>query len=276
MRLLEEVVVRVPEEAQTRGEDVDVHPSGDRRLDVGDAVGNGEGDLLHRGGAGLADVIAADADGVPLRHVGAAVLEDVGDDPHARPRWIHIGAAGDVLLEDVVLDGAADRRGGHPLLLSHQLVQQQQDCGGGVDRHARAHGVERQAGQEHSHVGDRVDGHADLAHLALGAWVVAVVAHLRRQVEGTAQPGLAGRQQELEPLVRGLCRAEARVLAHRPQPAAIHGRVHAAGVRRRARRAELRRRIPSGQIVRPVQGLHLDAAVSAFRRAVGVAHQRPA
>ena len=43
-----------------------------------------------------------------------------------------------------------------------------------------------------AHVGDRVDGDADLADLALGTRVVAVVAHLRRQVERARQPGLAG------------------------------------------------------------------------------------
>ena len=50
------------------------------------------------------------------------------------------------------------------------------------------------SGQEQPHVGQRVDGHADLADLALGAGVVGVVAHLGRQVEGARQPGLAGRR----------------------------------------------------------------------------------
>src|SRR4030065_523463 len=34
-------------------------------LDVGDGVGEGEGDFLDGGAAGLAHVVAADADGVP-------------------------------------------------------------------------------------------------------------------------------------------------------------------------------------------------------------------
>jgi hypothetical protein len=67
--LLEEVVVRVEEEAQLRRELVDVEPRGERGFDVGDAVGQREGDLLRGGAAGLADVVAADRDGVPLRHV---------------------------------------------------------------------------------------------------------------------------------------------------------------------------------------------------------------
>ena len=67
--LLEEVVVRVEEERQPRREVVDVKPGGERRLDVGDAVGQREGELLDRGRAGLADVVAGDRDRVPLRNV---------------------------------------------------------------------------------------------------------------------------------------------------------------------------------------------------------------
>ena len=67
--LFEEVVVGVPEEAETGRERVDVHAGGDRRFDVGDAVGDRERDLLHGRAAGFADVVAGDRDRVPLRHV---------------------------------------------------------------------------------------------------------------------------------------------------------------------------------------------------------------
>ena len=77
--------------------------------------------------AGFTDVIAGDRDRVPLRHVLRAVLEDVGDDPHARPWRIDVRAAGDVLLQQIVLDRAADLAGGNALLLGDQLVHQQQD-----------------------------------------------------------------------------------------------------------------------------------------------------
>ena len=82
--------------------------------------------------------------------------------------------------------------GGDALLLGDQLVEQQQDRRRRVDRHRRRDLVERDAGEQHAHVVDRVDGHADLADLALGPRVVGVVAHLRRQVEGARQAGLAG------------------------------------------------------------------------------------
>ena len=82
----------------------------------------------------------------------------------------------------------------HALLLGDELVEQQQDRRRRVDRHRRRDLVERQVVEQQPHVLERVDGHADLADLALGAGVVGVVAHLRRQVEGARQAGLAGRR----------------------------------------------------------------------------------
>ncbi len=67
--LLQEVVVGVEEEGQLRGELVHRQPGPQGGLDVGDAVGQGEGDFLDRGGAGLADVVAGDRDRVPVRDV---------------------------------------------------------------------------------------------------------------------------------------------------------------------------------------------------------------
>jgi hypothetical protein len=51
-----------------------------RLLDVGDPVGDGEGQLLDRRRAGLADVVAADADRVPARQLARAPLDRV-DEP---------------------------------------------------------------------------------------------------------------------------------------------------------------------------------------------------
>ena len=147
------------------------------------------------------------------------------------------------------------------LLLGHQLVEQQQDGGGGVDGHRRRHLVEGEAGEQQAHVGERVDGHPDLAHLALGARVVGVVPHLGGQVEGARQPGLAGRQQELEALVGGLGGPEPGVLAHRPQPAPVHVGSDAPRVGVRAGLAELRSGVPAVEVGGRVHGADLDAGV---------------
>ena len=189
--LLEEVVVGVEEEGEARGEVVDVDARVDAGLDVGDAVGQGEGQFLHGGGAGLADVVAADGDGVPAGHLGRAepmvsTMRRIDGRGREDP-----GLLGDVLLEDVVLDGAAELVPGHALLLGHGEVHGREDGGGAVDGHGGGDLVEGDAVEEDLHVLQGVDGDAAPADLARGQGVVGVVAHEGGQVEGDRQPGLA-------------------------------------------------------------------------------------
>ena len=108
--LLEQLAPGGEEEAQAAGEAVDVQSPGLGRLDVGDGVGEREGEFLGGGGPGLAHVVAGDGDGVPAGHLAGAELEHVGDQAHRRRRRVDVGAARDVLLEDVVLDRAAEAR----------------------------------------------------------------------------------------------------------------------------------------------------------------------
>src|ERR1700722_17579987 len=60
----EQVVVSVEEETESGGEVIEYQSGVERGLHVRDAIGEGEGDLLHRGRAGFTDVIAGDRDGV--------------------------------------------------------------------------------------------------------------------------------------------------------------------------------------------------------------------
>ena len=70
--------------------------------------------------------------------------------------------------------------------------------------------------EEDFHVIERADRHPDLADLAVGHWVVGVVADLRGQVERDRKPGLPLVEQVLVALVGLGGGAEPRVLAHRP------------------------------------------------------------
>ncbi len=122
--------------------------------------------------------------------------------------------------------------------------------------------------QQEPHVVEGVDGDADLAHLALGARVVGVVPHLGREVEGARQAGLTGAQEELEPLVGGLGRPKPGVLAHGPQPAAVHVGMDPAGIRIAPGLTEPLGRLPSLERLGSVDRPDLDArvgAVLAFR-----------
>ena len=171
----------------------------------------------------------------PLRAVG----EEVGRDPHRRARRVDVVPARDVLLEDVVLDGAAQPVGGHALILRDELVEEQQQRGRRVDGHRRRDLAERDAVEQHLHVGERVDRDAGAPDLARGVRVVRVVAELRRQVECDREAGLAALEQVAEALVRLLGGGEAGVLADRPGTAAVHVRVRPARERVLARQLEV-------------------------------------
>src|SRR3954470_20839015 len=88
--LLEEVAMRVEEERNAGGEVVHVEPRVDPVLHVLDSVAKGERELLRGSGAGLANVIAAHRDRIPLRDLLRTELEDVGDEPHRFARRIDV------------------------------------------------------------------------------------------------------------------------------------------------------------------------------------------
>ncbi len=200
-------------------------------------------------------MVTGDGDRVPSRQVFVAVRERVADQPQRVRGRVDVGAAGDVLLEDVVLHRPAQPGEVHALLLGDELVQQQQHRGGRVDRHGGRDLGQRQAVEQQPHVVQGVDRDADLAHLAGGQRVVGVQAHLGRQVEGDAQTAGAGRDELVVALV-GLPRAtEPGVLAHRPRPGRVHPRVNAPGVRVGARLTEALRQA-GGQGVGTADRLH--------------------
>ena len=120
---------------------------------------------------------------------------------------------------------------GHALLLADEFVEEQQHGGGGVDRHRRRDLVERDLVEADPHVLDRVDRDAGAPDLAVAERVVGVAAELGRQVEGHREAGRAVLDQVAVALVRVLGGREAGVLAHRPEPVAIHALVDAAGER---------------------------------------------
>ena len=76
----------------------------------------------------------------------------------------------------------------------------------------------------------RVDGDADLAHLALASGLIGVVAHLRRQVEGDREAGLPCSSKYWIARFDSSAEQKPGILAHRPEASAIHRRLDAAGV----------------------------------------------
>src|SRR5688572_26425656 len=105
--LLEDVIVGIEEETEPSGEVINLHAASQTDIDIVKPIRKGESKFLHGGGAGLADVIAADGDGVPLRNVLAAELDDITHEPYMRFGWKDELILSVKLLEDVILNGAA-------------------------------------------------------------------------------------------------------------------------------------------------------------------------
>ena len=213
---LEKIRVRVEIKAEPGGEIVHVHPARYAVLGVHDGVGEGEAALLDGGGPGVPEVRARRADGVEARGVGGAVLDGIDDEPEGGPGGEYPGSPRDVLFQYVVLDGPGDLRRWGALFFRHGDVHGVKNRRRRVDGERGADLAEGDVFKEGFHVGEGVDGDADLAHLSLGAGAVAVQAELGGQVEGDREAGVALVKQKAVAKVGFLGGAEARVLARGP------------------------------------------------------------
>ncbi len=207
-----------------------------RRVQDGDGGGQGEGDLLDRGRTGLLEVVAGDVDRVPPRHVRHGVRDGVRGQPERGAGREDVRAAGEVLLDDVVLRGAGQRRGVRALLGGGRAVERQQPHGGGVDGQGGVGAFQRDAAEQPPHVAEVGHRDADAADLAAGEDVVGVVAGLRRQVEGDGQAGLAPGEVAPVQVVGGFGAGVPRVGPHQPGPVPVRGHLtHPRRGRRRGR-----------------------------------------
>ncbi len=187
-------------------------------VEDGDRRGERVGELLHRRRAGLLQVVGADVDRVPERHLADGEGDHVGGELERGPRREDVGAARQVLLDQVVLHRAGELFPGGALPLGRDDIEREQPGGGRVDRHRGVHALERDALEQRQHVGQRADRHADPADLAPGQRMVAVVAGLGRQVEGDREPRLAAREVGAVERIAALGRAVPGVGAEQPGP----------------------------------------------------------
>ena len=182
------------EERQVRREVVDRHAAGEVGLDVGEAVGQREGELADGVRPGLGDVVAGDRHRVEVADlVLDEPLLDVGHHPQRELGGEDAGVLALVLLEDVGLHGAADvgaasaarmlgglrRRWARGRARRAKRVELLVD--GGVEehgqdrrrrtvdrhRHRRRRVAQVEAGVEHLHVVEGRDRHAGVADLAV-------------------------------------------------------------------------------------------------------------
>ena len=184
--------------------------------------------------------------------------EDVGDDAHGVANGINIGAARNVLLKDVVLDGAGEFADIGAGAAGDGHVEREQNAGRGVDGHGGGDAVERDAVKEALHVLDGVDGDADFADFAEGHGRVGVVADLGGQVEGDGEAGGSLVEEEFVTAVALFRVTHAGVLAHGPEAAAVHGGLDAAGVGELAGKAEVAVGGKGGEVFSGVEGFRIE------------------
>ena len=228
---LEEIVLDVPEEGNPRCHEIRRQAALHGLGHVAMSRGEREGELLHRVGTCIANVIAGDAHRIVARHRLGRVLHRVDHQAHGLGRRIDVLVLGCVLFQDVVLTGAGDLFLRHAVLLAHRFVHADQHERRGVDRVRGRHLVQGNIRHQQADIVDRVHGHADLADFRDRDRVIGVVAEQRRQVEVRRQSRLAVGQQVLVSPVGVFGRTEPRDLSERPRTGPMHRRVHAAGVR---------------------------------------------
>jgi hypothetical protein len=231
--------VNVEEERQPRREAVHGEATGDTTLDIGEPIRQRECQLLRCRGARLADVVTGDGDRIPQRGVRGAPVEQVDDESQRRLDGIAPRVLRHVLLEDVVLDRAAQLLGRHALAFGGGDVEAEEDHRGTVDGHRRRDLVHRDPVEERLHVREAGDRDACLPYLALRPRVIGVVTHQRRKIERYRQTCLPVIEQVVVALVGFFCGSKPRELAHRPKSCAVHRRVGSAGKRKFARHAQL-------------------------------------
>ncbi len=136
-------------------------------------------------------MIGADVDRIELRAFLRGEENEVLGEAQRLRRRKHVRAARQIFLDDVVLRRALQLRARRALLLGGGDIERHQPHGGGVDGHRRVHLAERDAVEQRAHVAEMRDRHADLADFAAREDVVAVIAGLRRQIEGDGETRLA-------------------------------------------------------------------------------------
>ena len=226
--LLEEIIVRVEEEAEARTELVHIEAAPARPLDVLDAVIQSERQFLQRGRAGLANVVSADGNRVEAGREFRAELESVDHQPHRRRRRIDVFLLRDVFLENVVLNRAGNLFPVRALLLRDHQIHRPQHRRGRVDGHRDRGFFQIDAAEKNFHVFERIDGHAALADFAFAGRMIGVIAHQRGQVECDGKAAAAVLEQIFVALVGFLGRGESGELPHGVELAAISGGVNAA------------------------------------------------
>src|SRR5690349_21254425 len=93
----------IEEEGEARRKLIDRESTLEGSFDIVQPICQRKGEFLHSSSSGLANVIAADADGVPARHKACAKFDSIGYQTHRRFRWEEKLFLRDILFQNIVL-----------------------------------------------------------------------------------------------------------------------------------------------------------------------------
>eukprot|EP00828_Plagiopyla_frontata_P029128 TRINITY_DN37681_c0_g1_i1.p2 TRINITY_DN37681_c0_g1~~TRINITY_DN37681_c0_g1_i1.p2 ORF type:complete len:254 (+),score=34.53 TRINITY_DN37681_c0_g1_i1:23-784(+) len=185
-------------------------------------------------------MITADADGVPERNLLGAIGKDIRNNAHRGFGWIDIGAAGGILLQDIVLDGPPEFFGVRPLFFRHHDIHGQQHRRRRIDGHGGADLFKGNFLEQGFHVRQGVDGHAHLSHFPDGHFMVRIITDLSGEIKGYGKSRLPLVQQKAVSFIGLLGRGEPRILPHGPEASPVHVRLNAPGIGVFARESQVR------------------------------------
>jgi hypothetical protein len=174
-------------------------------IENGDGCGERVGELLHWRRPCFLQMVGADVHRVPLRHLLCREQDGVLGEAERRRRREHVGAARQVFLDDVVLNGARQLGAGCARLVGDGNIKRQKPSCRRIDRHRGIHLVERNAVEQGQHVSEVRDWNAYFTDFASGKFVVRVVARLGRKIEGDREARLPLSQVFLIECVRLGC-----------------------------------------------------------------------
>jgi hypothetical protein len=170
---------------------------------------------------------------------------------------VDVRVADHELFQNVVLNCSGQLLERDALFFGGHDVERHDRQHRAVHGHRDAHLIERNPGEEDSHVVDRINRDSRHADVAEHARIVGVVAAVGRQVERDGEPLLTGGEVASIERIALFGGREARVLTNGPRLLHVHRRVRSAQKRRMSRH---RREVRDGlEIVLREQRGHLDA-----------------
>ncbi len=190
----EKIHAHSEKEREPGREVVDIEPGREGRPDILQAVRQGERGLQHGIGPGFHHVVAADAHRVVPGHIPGTVADNVRNNAHGRLRRINIGIAGEVLFEDVILDGARELFGFEALLFGSDNIPRQDRQDAAVHGHGHTHLVQGNLVKKDLHILHGVNRDPGLPDIAHNPDMVGVIAPVRCQVKSHRESFLPGRQ----------------------------------------------------------------------------------